>query len=103
MKIQGQVFTKDLIILPEQILSPWWRASGHRITVDDLSEVFASSFEILVIGTGYYGLVKIDGEVFERSKHKNFLIITAKTGKAVKLFNENLLTKKTVGAFHLTC
>lgn len=103
MKIQGQVFTKDLIILPNQIFSPWWRASGHRISVDDLSEVFAFTFEVLVIGTGYYGLVKIDQEVFELCKQKNISIITAKTAKAVKLFNENHLTKKTIGAFHLTC
>ena len=103
MKFQGKVFTKDLILLPDQILSPWWRTSGHRITVDDLSVVFSYTFEILVLGTGYYGLVKIDQEVFEQAKQKKFSIITAKTSKAVKLFNKNYLTKTTVGAFHLTC
>lgn len=103
MKIQDQIFTKDLIILPDKILSPWWRAKGHRIVMDDLSEVFDYTFEILVIGTGYYGLVKIDGEVWEQAEKKDISIITAKTSKAVELFNKNHLTKKTIGAFHLTC
>jgi len=103
MKIQEQVFSKDLIIFPDKIISPWWRASGHKIVIEDLLEVFDYKFEILVIGTGYYGLVKIDREVYEQSEKKDFSIITAKTSKAVKLFNENQLTRITIGAFHLTC
>lgn len=103
MEIQEQVYTKDLIILPDKIISPWWRVSGHKIIMKDLLDVFAYKFEILVIGTGYYGLVKIDQEVYEQAEKKDFSIITAKTSKAVKLFNENQLTKTTIGAFHLTC
>lgn len=103
MKIQDQVFTKDLIILPDKIISPWWRVSGHRIVMEDLLEVFAYKFEILVIGTGYYGLVKIDRDVYEESEKKDFLITAAKTSKAVTLFNENQLKKTTIGVFHLTC
>lgn len=103
IKIQEQVFTKDLIILPNKIISPWWRASGHKIIIEDLLEVFDYKFEILVIGTGYYGLVKIDRKVYEESEKKDFSIIATKTSKAVKLFNENQLTKTTIGAFHLTC
>jgi len=103
MKIQDQVFTKDLIILPDRIISPWWRASGHRIIREDLLEVFAYKFEILVIGTGYYGLVKIDRDVYEASEKKDFSILAAKTSKAVSLYNENRLKKTTIGVFHLTC
>jgi hypothetical protein len=103
IKIQGQIFTKDLIILPDKIISPWWRSSGHKIVMEDLSEVFAYNFEILVIGTGFYGLVKVDLEVFDQLKKKEFSIITDRTNKAVELFNKNHFLKKTIGAFHLTC
>ena len=103
MVIDGRTFTADLIILPDRIMTHWWRQEGHLLRLDDLKDALVEEPDILVIGTGALGMMKIDLEVkihMERLKKK---ILFGKTKKAVDLYNEWSPRKKTVGAFHLTC
>jgi len=32
-------FNKDVILLPDRIISNWWRKEGHRLCMDDIKEV----------------------------------------------------------------
>ena len=63
MVVDGQTYTSDLIIFPEKIKDSWWRKSGHRLCLEDLEDVFQEKPEVLVIGTGFYGLMKTEEEV----------------------------------------
>jgi len=106
MVINGKRYTSDVIVFPERVMSGWWRREGHRIYVEDLKEVFSRKppLEVLVIGTGYSGLVKIMPEVNEALKERGIKLIAQPTGEAYKTFNELLKAGKAVaGAFHLTC
>ena len=60
--------------------------------------------EILVVGTGYYGFMKVEDDLKSYLKNKDIGFIEARTADAVKKFNE-LVEKgaKVLGAFHLTC
>ncbi|MEM1589841.1 MAG: Mth938-like domain-containing protein [Candidatus Bathyarchaeia archaeon] len=106
MVVDGKHYTCDLIVFPEKVLSSWWRREGHRLCVEDLREVFNCKPlpEILVVGTGYSGLVKVLPEVEKALKERGIKLIAQPTGEAYKTFNELLKAgKRVVGAFHLTC
>lgn len=103
--VNGKKFTSDVVILPEKIIEGWWRREGHKICVEDLREVLnCEKLENLVVGTGYYGMVKILPEVENALKTRGITLITEPTKEACKTFNQLLKSKKRVaGAFHLTC
>ena len=106
MVINGKRYTNDLLILPENISDGWWRKEGHGLHVEDLREIFKQEPkpEVLVFGTGYYGLVKISLEVENALKAQGIELVAQPTREACQTFN-NLLNanKRVVGAFHLTC
>lgn len=103
MVIEGQIYTADIIILPDSINDSWWRKSGHRVCLEDIEDVFKEEPEVLVIGTGFNGLVKVEEEVKHLAQSKGTELIIEKTKKAVQIFNAIASQKKTIGAFHLTC
>lgn len=103
MVINGQKYTSDLIILPDRIKSSWWRESGHKISLKDLEDVLAEKPEILVVGTGAVGLMKVEEEVRRFAQENRITLIVEKTKEAVQSFNNYASKKKTIGAFHLTC
>ncbi|MFQ6070859.1 MAG: Mth938-like domain-containing protein [Candidatus Aminicenantales bacterium] len=103
MIVKGKKYSSDLIIFPDRINSSWWRVSGHKLSMEDLKEVFEEKPEVLVVGTGAAGMMKVDEEVRHYAVENGITLIVEKTKNAVKSFNQNFKKKKTVGAFHLTC
>lgn len=103
MVIEGQTYTADIILFPDRINDSWWRKSGHRVCLEDIEDVFKEEPEVLVIGTGFHGLVKVEEEVKGLAQSKGIELIIEKTKKAVQSFNAITSQKKTIGAFHLTC
>ncbi|MEM2953761.1 MAG: MTH938/NDUFAF3 family protein [Candidatus Bathyarchaeia archaeon] len=106
MVVKGKRYTSDIIVFPEKVISGWWRKEGHKIYVEDLTEIFSHEPlpEVLVIGTGYYGFVKVTPEVEGAFKARGVKLIIQPTREAYKTFNELLKSSKRIsGAFHLTC
>jgi len=103
MIVEGQTYTSDLVIFPDRINHSWWRKSGHRICFEDIEEVLKEEPEIIIIGTGFVGLMKVDEDVKQYAQSRGILLIIEKTKNAVQKFNELFSKKKTVGVFHLTC
>ncbi len=103
MLISGKTYTKDLIIFPDRINSSWWRKEGHLLQLEDLEDVIKERPELLIIGTGYYGVLKVPEDLIRDLKARGMEVIVEKTSEAVKVFNRRDMTKKTVAAFHLTC
>jgi len=102
--INGRSYTSDLIVFPSHVKDNWWRKEGHRLSVDDLEEVFKATPEVLVVGTGYYGLMKVPEEVKEHLAKKGIKLIVKQTIEACETFNDFLRSgKKVVAALHLTC
>ena len=58
--IDNQKFTKDLIIYSDHINLSWKRKTGHFLTKDDIIEILEYKPEVLIIGTGSRGLMKVD-------------------------------------------
>ena len=104
MIIAGQVYTRDLIILSSVIKDNWWRIKGHELAVADIRDVIDKEQpEILIVGTGKSGMMKVLSETKTYLDTSGIALIAEKTDKACDIFNQYRLSKKVVGAFHLTC
>lgn len=102
--VDGKRYTSDVIIFPNRIKDNWWRREGHRVSIEELKEVIQEKPEVLVIGTGYFGFMKVPAEVKEHVKGKGIELIIQSTKDACNTFNSFLKSgKKVVAALHLAC
>ncbi len=101
--IDGESFTNDLIIFPGKIDASWWRKRSHKVELEDIPKLLEAEVDVIIFGTGAYGLMKIDKKVIEHFANRNIEVILEKTGKAVNAFNEISESKKVIAALHLTC
>ncbi len=103
MVIDGKTYTSDVILYPDKVDDSWWRKSGHLLQKEDLRDVIQYNPEILIVGTGAYGLMKILDETKQFLEAKGIELISEETKEAGKIYNELKERKKVVAAFHLTC
>ena len=105
MKINNIVYTKDLIITPDKIIENCWRKESHRLYEEDIKNVLEDSNpDVLIVGTGKFGLMKIDDSLTALLEQKNIRHYALPSSKAVKLFNRFLEEGiRVTAAFHLTC
>jgi hypothetical protein len=102
--INGRHYTSDLIIYPDgRIESPWYRRRGHRLSIEDITELIESAPEVIIAGTGVSGGVQSERELEDLLFEKGIQFIHAPNEQAREHYN-SLAKKKRVGAcFHLTC
>jgi len=101
--INRKRYTTDLIVFPDRVKDGWWRKEGHSLHVKDLEEALRGDPEVLIVGTGYSGLMEIPAETREYVKSKGIELIAQKTAEACKTFNRLVKSRKVVAALHLTC
>lgn len=101
--IDGKTYTSDVIVYPDKVDPSWWRKEGHLLQEVDLSAVLGADPDIVIIGTGNMGVMKVPERTVSFLKAKGIKVFIEKTAKAVRIFNEESKKGKTVGAFHLTC
>jgi len=104
--IDGKKYTSDIIIFPNKVLDGWWRKEGHRLYLQDLKEVLEVEHkpEVLVVGTGYFGVMEVAEEVKNKLKSMGIEVIVQPTKQAWQTFNKLLKSgRRVVAALHLTC
>jgi hypothetical protein len=102
--IDGERYHKDRILLSDQIIEDWWRDEGHKVGISDLEAVIKFKSEILIIGKGSLGLVKVSAEAEKILQNEGIELIAVKTGRVKELYNK-LRGKgmRVAAALHLTC
>jgi hypothetical protein len=101
--IDGRTYTSDVIIFPNRVKSGWWRKEGHKLHLKDLEEIVGEKPEVLIVGTGYSGLVSIAREAADYLASKGIELIAKDTSKAVEIYNKISKSKRVIAALHLTC
>jgi len=101
--IDGKRYTSDVILYSDYVEDKWWRKKGHELHEEDISVIIDKNPEILIIGTGNLGYLKISKEIKKYIESKGIEIKIAKTTEACKLFNEFSGQKNVIAALHLTC
>ena len=102
--INGKKYSSDLIIFEDYIYDSWWRKEGHNLCIEDIKEIINKKPDVLIIGTGSFGLMKVPKELIEKIKSSGIKqVIVKKTGEAYTEYNKLYKTNKIIAAFHLTC
>ena len=101
--IDGEEYTSDVIIYPDKIDSTWWRRDGHKLCVEDLKDVLREKPDVLVVGMGKPGLMKVLPETETYLKSEGIQLIAKPTEDACKIYNKFSKGKKVIAALHLTC
>jgi hypothetical protein len=100
--IDGQPYSKDVIIYAERVFSPWWRRDGHLLHRPDIDESTLSGYQEIIIGTGYYGIMKVPDEMVHHLESLGLTVTVMKTKDAVRRYNDSN-ERTAVAALHLTC
>jgi hypothetical protein len=101
--VDGKMYTSDVIIYPDRVDPSWWRKEGHRLQIADLADVLNAKPQILIVGTGYSGMMLVSEETKNYIRSLGIDIYIATTGRAVDLFNTMQGKKTIIAALHLTC
>jgi len=101
--VSGREYSRDLIILPGKVRENWWRKEGHRLCLEDLEDVLKEEVEVLVIGTGYYGMMEVPEDVRKELERRGIEVVIERTRRACDIFNKLSGSKKVAAALHLTC
>lgn len=102
--VGGRDFVHDVVITPERVVPDWWRLEGHRLQLPDVRDYLLEEVDAVVIGTGYSGLMRVDGDVVEAFARRGRRVYVERTRRAVELYNRLVGEGKKVLAFlHITC
>jgi hypothetical protein len=100
----GKTYTKDIKIIDGQVIFEWWRKSGHRVAVEDMTDVLAAEPEVVVIGKGSPGLLKSTASLRDHLAANHIELIEKKTSVAIDVFNGLFQQGRKVAAgFHIGC
>ncbi|MEM0014637.1 MAG: Mth938-like domain-containing protein [Zestosphaera sp.] len=102
--INGVEYDHDVVVTPEAVFSDWWRVEGHRLQLADVRDYLNIRVDLVIIGTGYDGMMRVDEEVIEEFRKLGREVYVAKSRQAVRKYNEEVSKGRKVLLFiHLTC
>ena len=103
IKINGKIYTSDVIIYPDRVYSSWWRKAGHELGVDDLEDVLDQRPDVIVVGSGDPGLMQVLPETEKLIKSRGIKLIVLQTKEACQIYNRLSSPQKVIALLHLTC
>jgi len=102
--INGQTYDHDIYIDLLGKIKPWQQKESHLIDENEIKEVLIEKPEILIIGTGAYGIAKVSEEAKNLIQKNGIKLIILPTPEAIKKYNQLKENKKLVATYlHLTC
>ena len=101
--VNGKNYTSDVIIFPDRVQGDWWRDDSHELTLKDITGIMAENPEILLVGTGASGMMRVLPEVEREAEARNIQFIVQPTGEACDIYNQLSRVQRVMAALHLTC
>ena len=102
--VNGKTYADDIKIIHGQVVADWWRKSGHRVDLEDISDILEAKPEILVIGRGSPGLMKSTASLRAYLTANNIELFEKKTTQAIRVFNKFYRdTKRVAAGIHVGC
>ncbi len=105
--VEGFGTFKDVKLWPGGARGWDWNETGTRhrpgIQPADLEEIVDAGVDVVVLGRGMQGLLRVPDETVEWLEDRGVEVIVERTEKAVERYRE-LRTRRPTGAvFHTTC
>jgi hypothetical protein len=101
--VDGRAYSKDVIILPDKVIANWWRKEGHALHPKDLKEVLAARPDLLVVGQGAQGRMRVTAEARQSLELAGVDLVAEPTERACETYNKLCEKKVVAAALHLTC
>lgn len=101
--IGGKSYTTDVIVYPDRVESNWVREEEHRPQISEFADIVRTEPEILIIGTGYAGVLSIPDQIRNYLTSKGIEVRVEKTKQAIEMFNVLRNKEKVVAVLHITC
>lgn len=101
--IDGKTYTQDLILTPEGVQADWWRLESHRLQLPDIAAALATKPQVLIVGTGQPGRLRVDPELSRYLAEQGIELVELPTAQACQRYNLLASRQRVVAAFHLTC
>jgi hypothetical protein len=102
--VDGKTYSRDVIIYPDEVFSPWWRSKGHLLQLEDLQQVIQRKIPILVVGTGASGVMRVPEPLIKELALYGMEVKVQPTYQAVNTYNHiEAGGGKAAAALHLTC
>lgn len=101
--VDGELYTEDLILLPDRVLPDWRRQNGHLLRLGDLRAALDEMPEVLIIGTGANQCMRVAEEVTAHTREADIELLVFDTRGACRTFNALIGRRRAVAALHLTC
>lgn len=106
--IDGKTYEHDVILrLSGQIkkrkkkLSKRLYGTSHIISAEEAAHLYEPGCQLLIIGTGQYGSVRLSEEAEQFFTEQGCEVILQPTPEAITTYNQT--KRKRVGMFHVTC
>ncbi len=103
IQIDGEHHREDLIVLPDRVIPSWWRRRGHRLQLADMDAIIEAEPDVLVVGQGYFGRMKVDSAVVADLRQRGIELRVEWTTAAVATYQELREGRRVAAALHLTC
>ena len=106
IKILGKSYSHDVEVRWTGEVLSWWRKESHIIDLEDIQRALSQKPELIIVGTGAYGVAKLTERAKQEIEKREIELIVDRTEAAVKTFNiilEKEKQKRVIGLFHLTC
>jgi hypothetical protein len=100
--INGKPYDSDMTVYWNGKVS--FRAKEHTLEMGEFIKVMKAGPQVVVIGTGQEGVIRIAPEVMQWAEDKGVRIYAEKTPHAAEVFNAfSSQGTRVVGIFHVTC
>ena len=100
----------QVIIVGDQIEERDWEmlektfGTTHRLGDWEKEKLLEDDPQIIIVGTGQEGVLKVDSSFIDLLKKKGIEFYIVPTPQAVKIYNEKIQEKKKINALiHTTC
>ena len=101
--VGGERYTSDIVISQDGVKDNWGRRRGHQLCLDDAVKLVTGNPDVLVIGTGALGLMRVLPEAQQAVNDRGIKLIAEATDKACHTYNQLCHSQRVVAALHITC
>lgn len=101
LMIDGKEYGYDVKIVNGNVI-PWSPTKHHTVTLKDLKELLEAEPELIIIGTGAYGAVRVPEDVKRHLEAEKVKFIILNTEEACEEVNR-AHGKKVCALIHSTC
>ena len=99
--VNGRKFESDVIL--DWTGEVRTKSGSHDFTKADFNDLMMRDPEVIIIGTGTVGNVKVDPSVEVAARLQGVEIISRITPLAIQEFNKHVRKRKAIAVMHVTC